>query len=62
MGSQMATLMFGLCFVFNGVMQPPDALSVFWVFMYHLSPFTYYVAGIATELWAGERYNAPALS
>ena len=53
MGAQIATLMFGLCFVFNGVMQPPDALPGFWIFMYHLSPFTYYVAGIAAAALGG---------
>lgn len=53
MGAQLATLMFGLCFIFNGVMQPPDALPDFWIFMYYLSPFTYYVAGIAAAALGG---------
>ena len=49
--SMVAVLMFGLSFVFNGVMQPPDALPGFWIFMYRVSPFTYYVSGIgATAL------------
>lgn len=53
MGAQIATLMFGLCFIFNGVMQPPDALPDFWIFMYHLSPFTYYVAGMSAAALGG---------
>lgn len=43
----LATLMFGLSFIFNGVMQPPSQLPRFWIFMYHVSPFTYYVGGIS---------------
>ena len=55
MAAQIATLMFGLCFIFNGVMQPPDALPGFWIFMYHLSPFTYYIAGIASAALGGRQ-------
>ncbi|KAF2087078.1 ATP-binding cassette transporter ABC1 [Saccharata proteae CBS 121410] len=48
-----ATLLFSMMLAFNGVMQPPDALPGFWIFMYRVSPFTYWVAGIAaTELHA----------
>ncbi len=42
-----ATLMFSLILTFNGVMQPPQALPGFWVFMYRVSPLTYLVNGIA---------------
>ncbi|KAM0552395.1 hypothetical protein ACHAPJ_007955 [Fusarium lateritium] len=49
----LATLMFGLSFTFNGVMQPPDALPGFWIFMYRVSPFTYYVAGISSAALSG---------
>lgn len=49
--AMLATLMFGLSFIFNGVMQPPDDLPGFWIFMYRVSPFTYYIGGIgATAL------------
>lgn len=48
-----ATLLFSLMLTFNGVMQPPDALPGFWIFMYRVSPLTYWVGGISgTELHA----------
>ncbi|PWY95196.1 hypothetical protein BO94DRAFT_483800 [Aspergillus sclerotioniger CBS 115572] len=40
-----------MSFTFNGVMQPPHALPGFWLFMYRVSPFTYFVSGVtATQL------------
>lgn len=46
-----ATLLFAMTLIFNGVMQSPTALPGFWIFMYRVSPLTYWVAGIvATEL------------
>ncbi|KAL3471633.1 ABC-2 type transporter-domain-containing protein [Aspergillus californicus] len=45
--AMLATLMFGLSFLFNGVMQPPSQLPGFWIFMYRVSPFTYYIGGIS---------------
>ncbi|KAG0647288.1 abc multidrug transporter atrI [Hyphodiscus hymeniophilus] len=42
-----ATLMFSLTMIFNGVFQPPQALPGFWIFMYRISPLTYIVDGIA---------------
>ena len=42
-----ATLMFSMMLSFNGVMQPPNLLPQFWIFMYRVSPLTYWVAGIA---------------
>ena len=42
-----ATLIFSLSLTFNGVMQPPQALPGFWIFMYRVSPLTYLVDGIA---------------
>ncbi|KAJ6436956.1 ATPase [Purpureocillium lavendulum] len=53
LGALLATLMFGLTFIFNGVMQPPDALPGFWTFMWRVSPFTYYVGGIASTALHG---------
>jgi ATP-binding cassette, subfamily G (WHITE), member 2, PDR len=43
-----ATLLFSLTLTFNGVLQTPDALPGFWLFMYRVSPLTYLIAG-----WAG---------
>jgi len=48
-----ATLLFSMTLIFNGVMQSPSALPGFWIFMYRVSPLTYWVGGIAgTELHA----------
>ncbi|EAU39208.1 predicted protein [Aspergillus terreus NIH2624] len=47
LAAMLATLMFGLSFIFNGVMQPPSQLPRFWIFVYRISPFTYYVGGIS---------------
>jgi ATP-binding cassette subfamily G (WHITE) protein 2 (PDR) len=45
------TLLTMMSLIFCGVLQSPDALPAFWVFMYRVSPFTYWVAGmIATQL------------
>nr|CAA93140.1 ATP-binding cassette multidrug transporter [Aspergillus nidulans] len=46
--SPIVILLFSMCLTFCGVMQPPDALPGFWIFMYRVSPFTYWVAGMAT--------------
>ncbi|KAL4738230.1 ABC-2 type transporter-domain-containing protein [Aspergillus similis] len=46
--SPIVVLLFSMCLTFCGVMQPPDALPGFWIFMYRVSPFTYWVAGMAT--------------
>ena len=45
-GGTIATLMFMMTLVFNGVMQPPNALPGFWIFMYRVSPLTYFIAGL----------------
>ncbi len=42
-----ATIMFSLTLTFNGVMQPPQALPGFWIFMYRVSSLTYLVDGVA---------------
>jgi ATP-binding cassette subfamily G (WHITE) protein 2 (PDR) len=43
-----ATVLFALCLGFNGVFQPPNALPGFWLFMYRVSPLTYFVGGMAS--------------
>ncbi|KAB8235266.1 ABC-2 type transporter-domain-containing protein [Aspergillus alliaceus] len=64
LASMLATLMFGLSFMFCGVMQPPPALPGFWIFMYRVSPFTYYIGGIGSTALHGRRVecNAAELS
>lgn len=53
--SGIVTLLTMMTILFNGVLQTPDALPGFWIFMYRVSPFTYWVAGIvATELHGKE--------
>lgn len=36
--------------VFSGVLQTKTALPGFWVFMYRVSPFTYWIGGIVSTL------------
>ncbi|OQD76097.1 hypothetical protein PENDEC_c005G05946 [Penicillium decumbens] len=60
LGAMLATLMFGLSFIFNGVLQPPSALPGFWIFMYRVSPFTYYISGIASTALHGRGVSCSA--
>lgn len=47
------TLLTLMSTIFCGVLQGPTALPGFWIFMYRVSPFTYWVGGIAaTQLHA----------
>ncbi|KAH1586622.1 hypothetical protein KXV31_003511 [Aspergillus fumigatus] len=49
--SPIVILLFSMMLTFCGVMQSPSALPGFWIFMYRLSPFTYWVGGMgATQL------------
>ncbi|KIM93493.1 hypothetical protein OIDMADRAFT_137891 [Oidiodendron maius Zn] len=45
--SGIVTLISLLSTIFCGVLQSPSALPGFWIFMYRVSPFTYWVGGIA---------------
>lgn len=49
------TLLFAMTLIFDGVMQPPDNLPGFWIFMYRVSPLTYWVSGMASTLLHGRR-------
>ncbi|OQO11651.1 hypothetical protein B0A48_03378 [Cryoendolithus antarcticus] len=51
--SAILTLLFSMTLIFNGVMQSPSALPGFWIFMYRVSPLTYWVGGIAAALLHG---------
>lgn len=42
-----SNILFTMTLQFNGVLQPPNALPGFWIFMYRLSPFTYLIGGFA---------------
>ncbi|KAL0259352.1 hypothetical protein SLS55_005088 [Diplodia seriata] len=44
------TLLFSMTIAFNGVMQPPHALPGFWIFMYRVSPLTYWIGGVVASL------------
>ncbi|KAF2837385.1 hypothetical protein M501DRAFT_995996 [Patellaria atrata CBS 101060] len=45
---QIATLFFYLCLIFCGVIVTPADLPRFWIFMYRVSPLTYFIGGIVT--------------
>ncbi|KIH94142.1 ABC multidrug transporter [Sporothrix brasiliensis 5110] len=40
------TLLVMTSLIFSGVLQTPVALPGFWIFMYRVSPFTYWVSGV----------------
>ncbi|KAI0889730.1 ABC-2 type transporter-domain-containing protein [Annulohypoxylon maeteangense] len=42
----LVTLLVLMSLIFCGVFQTPTALPGFWIFMYRLSPFTYWIGGI----------------
>jgi ATP-binding cassette, subfamily G (WHITE), member 2, PDR len=52
-----ATFLFSMALTFNGVLQTPDALPGFWMFMYRVSPLTYLVAGWAGTSLSGKQIN-----
>ncbi|KAF1980084.1 hypothetical protein BU23DRAFT_444908 [Bimuria novae-zelandiae CBS 107.79] len=48
--SGIVTLLTFMSILFNGVLQPPSQFPGFWIFMYRVSPFTYWIGGIASTL------------
>ncbi|KAM0600644.1 hypothetical protein ACHAPN_000436 [Verticillium nonalfalfae] len=46
--SAVVTLLVLMSLTFCGVLQTPDNLPGFWIFMYRVSPFTYWVSGIVS--------------
>ncbi|BFZ62298.1 Multidrug resistance protein [Saitoella coloradoensis] len=44
------TLFFSFVLIFNGVLQPLSQLVGFWHWMYHLSPFTYLIEGMLSNV------------
>jgi ATP-binding cassette subfamily G (WHITE) protein 2 (PDR) len=51
--SAIVTLFTFMSILFCGVLQSPSALPGFWVFMYRVSPFTYWIGGIVATGLAG---------
>ena len=51
--SGLVSLLVIMSILFNGVMQPPSQLPGFWLFMYRVSPFTYWIGGIVSTMSAG---------
>ncbi|KAI2824156.1 hypothetical protein CBS115989_975 [Aspergillus niger] len=56
----LAVLMFAFAFIFNGMLQPPGDLPGFWIFMYRVSPFTYYTAGVGSSILHGRPVECSA--
>ncbi|KAJ5111144.1 hypothetical protein N7532_001679 [Penicillium argentinense] len=46
--SAVVVLLFAMSLTFCGVMQPPSALPGFWIFMYRVSPFTYWTSAMVS--------------
>jgi ABC-type multidrug transport system permease subunit/energy-coupling factor transporter ATP-binding protein EcfA2 len=47
------TLLFAMSLTFNGIMQPPAALPGFWIWMWRVSPFTYWISGTVSTMLHG---------
>ena len=45
-GGNLANFLFILIFFFCGVLTPADALPRFWIFLYRVSPLTYWVSAV----------------
>lgn len=39
--------------MFSGVLQTPNALPGFWIFMYRVSPFTYWISAVTSTMASG---------
>lgn len=53
--SSVIVLLFSMMLSFNGVLQPPNALPGFWIFMYRVSPLTYWVGGLVATVLHGRQ-------
>lgn len=51
--SGIVTLLVFMSILFCGVLQAPNALPGFWIFMYRLSPFTYWIGGMLSTALHG---------
>lgn len=52
-GGMVALFAFLMSLLSNGIMQPPDVLPKFWLYMHRVSPLTYYVGGISATALHG---------
>ena len=55
--SAIVILLFAMSLTFCGVMQPPNKLPGFWIFMYRVSPFTYWTGGMAASQVHGRKVH-----
>ena len=46
--AMLSIVMFVLSLLFSGVLQPPNNMPSFWKFLWHVSPLTYWVAGVVS--------------
>jgi ATP-binding cassette subfamily G (WHITE) protein 2 (PDR) len=53
--SGLVSLLTLMSILFNGVLQPPDQLPGFWLFMYRVSPFTYWIGGVVSTMLSGRQ-------
>jgi ABC-type multidrug transport system ATPase subunit len=51
--SGLVSLLTLMSILFNGVLQSPDNLPGFWLFMYRVSPFTYWIGGMVSTMLSG---------
>ena len=45
-GGNLANVLFMMCLLFCGVLAGPSTLPGFWIFMYRVSPFTYWISAV----------------
>ncbi|ROW14985.1 hypothetical protein VPNG_03404 [Cytospora leucostoma] len=53
----LVTLLMIMSLQFCGVLQAPKALPGFWIFMYRLSPFTYWISAMTSTMLHGRAVN-----
>ncbi|KAH7186610.1 ABC-2 type transporter-domain-containing protein [Fusarium oxysporum] len=53
--ASIVTLLSLMSTIFSGVLQTPAALPGFWIFMYRVSPFTYWIGGIVSTALHGRQ-------
>jgi ATP-binding cassette, subfamily G (WHITE), member 2, PDR len=59
-GGNLANMLFMMCLLFCGVLANPSTLPRFWIFMYHLSPFTYLISAMMSTGLANTKVQCAA--